>query len=164
MILLPERTGSSRRGSPSFGVQDVLPLGFLAEIQSPVSLASSLVHSFQSPVLRPKEIVVSISQTGIRALVGFGVKDVLTLGFLSEIQSPVSLASSRDGCLAFLSKVSCGTSSPQAFTVMYTCCVMFNGLGPDRLAVVSPYAAVIRNSLLHHSSLPWDFLTKAPAS
>ena len=72
-------------------MQDVLPLGALSEIQSPVSLASSL------RIL----IAVSISQTGIHAHSGFGVKDFQTLGFLSEIQSPVSLASSHDGRLSF---------------------------------------------------------------
>ena len=147
-------------------MQDVLPLGFLAEIQSPVSLASSLrIFVVVACSLFPKssssseEIIlvcwepkgfgvldllplllasylrilaaVSIFQTGIHTHVGFGVKDVLTLGFAhQDIQSPVSLASSRDGRLAFLPKVSCGTSSPHAFTVMYTCCVVFNGLVP----------------------------------
>ena len=72
-------------------MQDVLPLGFLSEIQSPVSLASSLRLL----------ATVSILPTGIHPHVGFGVKDVLPLGFLSEIQSPVSLASSRGGRLSF---------------------------------------------------------------
>ena len=101
MILLSERAGSSRRGSPSFGVQDVLPLGFLSEIQSPVSLASSLAHSFLESTSSSGKMVVSISQTGIHPHVNFGVQDVLPLGFLSEIQSPVSLASSRGGRLSF---------------------------------------------------------------
>ena len=40
------------------------------------------------------------------------------------------------GAFHFL-KASSGTSSPHAFTVMYTCCVVFNGLRTGRLAVVS---------------------------
>ena len=96
--LFPESSSSSGgivlvcQEPEGFGVQDVLPLGFLAEIQSPVSLASSL------------RILAAVStfQTGIRTHVGFGVKDVLTLGFPhQDIQSPVSLASSRDGRLLF---------------------------------------------------------------